>query len=65
MKYIYIILLVQFLFSNNQLKIGTIYNADGHVQIISSDKDIGASKAIVGKSIYSNDIIRTTSNSQC
>ena len=65
MKYIYIILLVQFLFSNNQLKIGTIYNADGHVQIISSDKDIGASKAIVGKSIYSNDIIRTTSSSNC
>jgi len=65
MRYIYIILSLQFLFSANQLKIGTVYTADGHVQIISSDKNIGASKAIVGRSIYSNDIIRTTNNARC
>jgi len=47
------------------MKIGTVYTVEGHVQIISSDKNIGAHKAIVGKSIYSNDIIRTTSNSKC
>ena len=47
------------------MKIGTIYTVEGFVQIISSDKDIGPHKAIVGKSIYSNDIIRTTSNSKC
>jgi len=47
------------------MKIGTIYTVQGHVQIISTDKNIGAHKAIVGKSIYSNDIIRTTSNSIC
>ena len=40
MKFIFIyILSFQFLFSVNQLKIGTIYTTDGHVQIISSDKD--------------------------
>jgi len=47
------------------MKIGTVYTAEGHVQIISADKNIGAHKAIVGKSIYSNDIIRTTNNSKC
>ena len=61
-KNIIYILLFQILFS---MKIGTVYTAEGHVQIISSDKNIGAHKAIVGKSIYSNDIIRTTSNSKC
>ena len=47
------------------MKIGTIYTVEGHVQIISADNNIGAHKAIVGKSIYSNDVIRTTSNSKC
>jgi len=64
-KNIIYILLFQILFSANQLKIGTVYTVDGHVQIISLDKDIGAHKAIVGKSIYSNDVIRTTSNARC
>ena len=64
-KNIIYILLLQFLFSINQLKIGTIYTVEGHVQIISTDNNIGAHKAIVGKSIYSNDIIRTTSNAKC
>ena len=66
MKFIYLyILLFQVIFSASQVKIGTIYTADGHIQIISADKNIGASKAIVGKSVYSNDIIRTTSRSRC
>ena len=66
MRFVYIyILLFQLLFSVNQFKIGTVYTVDGHVQIISSDKNIGAHQAIVGKSIYSNDIIRTTSNAKC
>ncbi|MAR30477.1 MAG: hypothetical protein CMG24_06090 [Candidatus Marinimicrobia bacterium] len=64
-KNIIYILLLQVLFSINQLKIGTIYTVEGHVQIISTDNNIGAHKAIVGKSIYSNDIIRTTSNAKC
>ena len=64
-KNIFYILLLHILFPINQLKIGTIYTVEGHTQIISSDKDIGAHEAIVGKSIYSNDIIRTTSNSKC
>ena len=58
-------LLFQFVFPIKGLKIGTIYSVKGHVQIIASDKDIGPHKAIVGKSIYSNDIIRTTKDAQC
>ena len=54
-QYLLYVVLIFLLKKKHSLKIGTVYSVNGHVQIISPDKDIGASKAIVGRSIYSNE----------
>lgn len=49
----------------NSYPIGSIFSITGHVQIVSSDKDIPPSRAINGRTILSDDIIRTAKDSYC
>ena len=69
-KYIYNYIIVTFLilfqFSwANTPAIGNIYSISGFVQIVSTDRDIPPSRAVNGRTIYSDDIIRTAKDSFC
>ena len=57
-------LLLQYSWANTPA-IGSIYSISGFVQIISTNRDIPPSKAVNGRTIYSDDIIRTAKDSFC
>ena len=45
--------------------IGNVYSTSGFVQIVSDDKDVPPNMAINGRTIFSDDIIRTAKDSYC
>ena len=49
----------------NTPAIGSIFSTSGFVQIISTDRDVPPSQAVNGRTIYSDDIIRTAKDSYC
>ena len=69
-KYIYnyiiitLMLLFQYSWANTPA-IGSIYSISGFVQIVSTNRDIPPSQAVNGRTIYSDDIIRTAKDSFC
>ena len=69
-KYIYnyiivtLLILLQYMWANTPA-IGSIFSTSGFVQIISTDRDVPPSQAVNGRTIYSDDIIRTAKDSFC
>ncbi|MBT6871508.1 MAG: hypothetical protein HOA66_08650, partial [Candidatus Marinimicrobia bacterium] len=69
-KYIYnyimvtLLILLQFAWTNTPA-IGSIFSISGFVQIVSTDRDVPPSQAVNGRTIYSDDIIRTAKDSFC
>jgi len=66
LKYTIITHLILFQFSwGITAPIGNIYSLSGFVQIVSADRDVPPSKAVNGRTIHSDDIIRTAKDSYC
>ena len=68
-KYIYnyiitLLILLHFTWAKKPA-IGTIFSTSGFVQIVSTDRDVPPSQAVNGRTIYSDDIIRTAKDSFC
>ena len=64
-NYINITLLILFQCSWANTPVGSIFSTSGFVQVISTDRDVPPSRAVNGRTIYSDDIIRTTEDSYC